>query len=544
MANVYLAVAQGPAGFNKLVVLKLLRPHLAADRETLDMFLHEARLAARLNHPNVVQTYEVGTEGGRHGLVMEYLEGQSLAAIWTRAGKMSAATTSTVRATEKDAGGRRNFPLRLHLRVVADALAGLHYAHELAGYDGKKLGLVHRDVSPHNVFVTYDGQVKLLDFGVAKASVGMGERTETGVIKGKLQYMSREQMAAEDVDRRADIFAIGTMLWEAATGRRLWRGVPEVAIMSRVLNGEIPRPTEIRSEISPELERIILKAMAHDRNDRYATASDLQSDIEALLTSMGDVKTRELGAFVTELFADVRSSMKSLIENRLSKVEDLPSADQGTLDPIALSKVPSLFGATSSGSDLQLARRTELSDSASVTGKRSSRSWLIAGLGLVLAIGATSLLWRASRSKTSASGPASIVASPPAAEVSGSAPSPPSLTAGADVKIHLETDPPGAKLYLDGAELPSDPFDTVVQRDREWHTIRAEARGRAPKEAHVSFDSDVWLSLKLDVVPTLVRNTPIPGVTQRPAAAPTPASTCIPPYYFEDGIKKIKRGCM
>jgi serine/threonine-protein kinase len=196
MARVHLALARGPSGVNKLVVLKTLRSHLANDPACLEMFIHEGRLAARLNHPNVVQTYEVNEDGGRQVMVMEYLEGQPLSHVYARGRKSG------------------QLPLEMYVRVLCDALAGLHYAHELADFDGKPLNLVHRDVSPQNIFVTFDGQVKILDFGIAKAAVNAPNQTETGVLKGKVRYMAPEQIAGEALDRRADIFAVGAILWE------------------------------------------------------------------------------------------------------------------------------------------------------------------------------------------------------------------------------------------------------------------------------------------------------------------------------------------
>src|SRR5690349_9631966 len=191
MSNVFLAVASGPGGVNKLVVLKALLPDLSTEPYALAMFLDEARLAARLNHANVVQTYEVGTEGDRHVIVMEYLEGQPLSAVLRRAGSAGLP-----------------FTLPSYLRVIVSMLEGLHYAHELTSYDGSPLMFVHRDVSPQNVFLTYDGQVKLLDFGIAKAATSQNH-TAAGVIKGKLAYMAPEQMVASRIDRRADVYSVG-----------------------------------------------------------------------------------------------------------------------------------------------------------------------------------------------------------------------------------------------------------------------------------------------------------------------------------------------
>jgi eukaryotic-like serine/threonine-protein kinase len=195
MARVLLMVARGRSGVSKLLVVKELLAEIKEDPEFLAMFLDEARLAARLNHPNVVQTYEVSEDGPTPVIVMEYLEGQSLAAVLNRI-------------------GRAQMPLQLHLHILLQALTGLHYAHELRDFDGTPLGVVHRDVSPQNIFVTYEGQVKLVDFGIAKASSSSG-RTRTGVFKGKVAYASPEQTASSTVDRRSDVFAVGVMRWRS-----------------------------------------------------------------------------------------------------------------------------------------------------------------------------------------------------------------------------------------------------------------------------------------------------------------------------------------
>jgi eukaryotic-like serine/threonine-protein kinase len=200
MAAVHLAVKRGPAGFNKLVVVKQILPKYATEPEMVSMFLDEARLAARLNHPNLVQTNEVGVAGGQHFLAMEYLDGQPLNRILQR---LSA---------------HDGLPLAVHLQVIAEILGGLHHAHELADYDGSSLGVVHGDVNPQNVFVTYDGLVKVIDFGVATARTAL-TKARPGIIKGKPSYMSPEQLTAERLDRRADIFAVGVMLWGPRRGR-------------------------------------------------------------------------------------------------------------------------------------------------------------------------------------------------------------------------------------------------------------------------------------------------------------------------------------
>src|SRR5688572_10870906 len=276
-ATVSLAVARGPSGFSKLVVLKVMKSTLTQEHEFSQMFMNEARLAARLNHPNIVQTNEVFEHHGLPVIVMEYLEGQALSGILSRS-----------RSTER-------FPLAMHLRVISDVLGGLHYSHELRDFDGTLLNVVHRDMSPHNVFVTFDGQVKLLDFGIAKLS-GSHVETATGVIKGKIRYMSPEQITGENVDRRADIFAVGVMLWEAATDSRMWSGMSEATIMNQLLNGELPNPRDIKPDVDPALEVIIMKALASNADNRYATAAELQADLDDYLGKMGaQVRPRDIG---------------------------------------------------------------------------------------------------------------------------------------------------------------------------------------------------------------------------------------------------------
>ena len=219
MAEVLLTLMDAGSDVHKVVVLKRIWSDLASDHAFVAMFHDEARLSIRLNHPNVVQTFEAIEDGDQLAIAMEYLHGQTLTAVLNRL------------------GGPRELSLPLRLRVLADVLAGLHYAHELADYGGTPLGVVHRDVSPHNVFVTYDGQVKLMDFGVAKTEAA-GQRTRPGGIKGKLAYLAPEYLRNDyAIDRRADVFAVGVMLWEMLTGRRLWQGKADAEIVHHLAAG-------------------------------------------------------------------------------------------------------------------------------------------------------------------------------------------------------------------------------------------------------------------------------------------------------------------
>ncbi len=318
MGVAYLAVSQGPAGFAKLKVVKRLRPDLAADPRAVEMFLAEARLAARLRHPNVVQTNEVGYDGKHYFLEMEYLEGQSLDALQRRA-----------------AQDARGLPLPLALWILAQTCAGLHYAHELADFDGSPLRVVHRDVSPHNVFVTYDGQVKLLDFGIAKAA-DSGNETQSGLVKGKARYMAPEQATREKVDRRADVFALGVILWQTLTGERLWGDLGDPEIFVKLQTAPVRPPSAVRPDVPPELDALCKSMLAMAPDDRPATARQVGEAIEAYLDGTGErVGTREVASLMGELFADRRREIEREIQEQMKS-----GGDGRTVDVPALASPP------------------------------------------------------------------------------------------------------------------------------------------------------------------------------------------------------------
>jgi serine/threonine-protein kinase len=327
MAQVFLALSQGPVGFNKLVVLKLIREQFAEDPEFLTMFLDEARLAARLNHPNVVQTNEVGQEAGRYFICMEYLEGQPYNRVLSRVG-----------AARTDRPEHERLTLGMQLRILVDALAGLHSAHELTDFDGTPLSVVHRDVSPHNLFVTYAGGVKVVDFGIAKALSSSSE-TRTGVLKGKIGYMAPEQARGEHVDRRADLFSVGMILWETIVGKRMWKGLPDVAILQRVITGDIPSPRTEAPWVSPRLEAVTMRALAFDKNHRYATALEFASAIESVLDEVDRGSSRDAGRVVERAFDAERVRIKAIVESQIAGVKMTPD---GMFDPHMTGTMPRL----------------------------------------------------------------------------------------------------------------------------------------------------------------------------------------------------------
>ncbi len=288
MAEVNLAVVEGKGNFRKLVVIKRLHRHLAMEPGFVDMFLDEARLAARLNHPNVVQTHEVGEWSDNHFLAMEYLDGQGLERLLRISGQRG-----------------ELIPFDLGARIVSDALDGLAYAHELTDFDGTPLNVVHRDVSPQNIFVTYNGVVKLLDFGIAKAATHVVE-TRTGVIKGKYAYIAPEQALAYELDQRADLWSMGVVLWEVLTGRRLFKSVNELATLQETLQGEIKLPSAFRPELPTELDTICMRALERDVDARYASAQEMKDDLDRYLASVPKPPTtKHLARLMRERFAEV-----------------------------------------------------------------------------------------------------------------------------------------------------------------------------------------------------------------------------------------------
>jgi hypothetical protein len=264
MAEIFLARAVGVLGFDKLVVIKRVLPHLASRPDFVQMFLDEARIAATLTHANIVQTHEVGTHGKSYFMVMEYLAGEDARTI--------------VRTVGKD---ERRVPLQHVLQIALGVAAGLHYAHEKRDQRGKPLHIVHRDVTPQNVIVTWDGAVKLLDFGIAKAANRLNE-TRSGSFKGKVPWMSPEQCRGDALDRRSDIFSLGIMLHEMSVGRRLFRGETDFQILKQIAEGPIARPRDIDRSIDPRLDGIIMKALERDPAQRFQTAREVQVALEEL----------------------------------------------------------------------------------------------------------------------------------------------------------------------------------------------------------------------------------------------------------------------
>lgn len=282
MATVHIGRLLGPVGFSRTVAIKRLHPNFSKDPEFVSMFLDEARLAARIRHPNVVSILDVVAMNSELLLVMDYIAGESLARLLL---------------LEQRRGNR--VPLDIVAKIMTEVLSGLHAAHEVTSDRGMHLGVVHRDVSPQNILVGQDGISHLIDFGVAKAA-GRMHTTQNGQIKGKLAYMAPEQIVSEDVDRRVDIYASGIVLWEALTGRRAYKGA-DPQIMFEVLASNLPPPSEIVPGISPALDALVMKALAREPAGRFATALEMSDAIEALVRP---ATSREVARWVEQIAAD------------------------------------------------------------------------------------------------------------------------------------------------------------------------------------------------------------------------------------------------
>jgi len=299
MAQVHLAITRGPGGFSKLAVLKRLE---SLDEGFRQMFLDEARLAALLHHPNVVHTYEVSETEDSYLIAMEYLEGQPLDKI--------------IREMKKR--GQYLEP-PFCARMVADALSGLHYTHELRDYEGNPLNVVHRDISPHNLFVTYEGNVKVLDFGVAKTSVKTNE-TAVGVLKGKLAYMAPEQATAQPVDRRADVFSMGVVLWELLTLQRLRTADSAAGVLHEAMQGRLPDLSQVRPGVSRQLENVLWQALAHYPGRRYQTAQEMRDALVDYLV-IEPCSSEDLAGFMQHRFSALREQMQRQIGACMQRVK-------------------------------------------------------------------------------------------------------------------------------------------------------------------------------------------------------------------------------
>lgn len=546
MAEVFLALVQGPAGFNKLMVIKRLRPHLAEEHEFLQMFLDEARLAAKLSHPNIVQTMEVGEHRGQFYISMEYLEGQPLNRILRRCDEV---TPTMV------------------VRILADALKGLHAAHELTDYDGSALSVVHRDATPHNIFVTYDGQVKVVDFGIAKAAISVAE-TRTGVLKGKVSYMAPEQARGDVVDRRADIFSIGCCLWEAVAGRRMWKGKSDIQVLNAIMGEHpIPSPRAHVPDIDPALEAIVMKALAFDADDRYQTASGLREALTRYLDGIGD-RTTPLDAarLIDAHFTSEREKLRGLIEAQTRQAASLSTGAYQHVDlprvtgtPQSLASPTPSHGAghisslppaangdretpttvhpsspTEPSQPSQARYGTPFNAATEVAARHDAgrrTPLLLAAVAFVLAgvIGGVAFTTGTDGNEPAPATPTKPdepVSRSPAPQATEEAPVEEKTDKDPDpddgeVEVTIEAEPEGAVIYIDGEKVGTSPYTGSFPRDDEVHALTIEAAGYDELNRELRLDKSRVLDLHLARTRATHRP-PAPPPPPRAAPAPPP----------------------
>jgi serine/threonine-protein kinase len=315
MATVYLARVHGASGFEKLVALKRIHRHLAKEKKYIEMFLDEAKIASRITHPNVCSVFDFGQADGEYYIAMEYLVGEPLSRL---CGKVA-----------RDKSQRRHpmLPSRM-AAIVADACEGLHAAHELKDANGDSLHVVHRDVSPRNLFVTYDGSVQVVDFGIASARQRM-HHTATGQVKGTFAYMAPEQLTASSIDRRVDVWALGVALWEMLTMRRLFRRDTTANTIHAVLYEDLVPPSEYRSQVPSELDEIVMKALMRDPAERWQTARDMGRAIRQHQGAQADiVGPAELSDWMAEIFPQGEARKSQLMDVARLGASPVPAIPQ------------------------------------------------------------------------------------------------------------------------------------------------------------------------------------------------------------------------
>jgi len=488
MADVYLACTVGPGGFQKLFVVKLAR--FTGDPTFSTMFLDEARLAAQLSHPNIVETYEVGDHGSRQYIVMEYLDGANLARLRERASE--------------------GIPLRLAIYIVTQVLEGLDYAQDARGLDGRALRVVHRDLSPSNVMTTAQGAVKILDFGIAKA-VDTQSFTHSGR-SGKLAYMAPEQARGERVDARADVFAVGAMLTELACGSSLWGSTSGPTIAARLGVGDIPARERLAG-VDPELQRICLRALAADREERYPSAAALEADLDRFARTLGSPVTRdELARFVCETVADDRAQRQAIIDEQLRRF--------GSAAPVeALPELPRIDRTPS----VPPAPRDAVASKADASGSRIVPPPIIPPP--IVAAPAPPAPRAGSRVATIAVVAGAILGGALLIALivrPGSARRAPEVRAAArsvasSVRLEIVVSPPEATLTLDGRPLGRNPYVGSLPQDVASHQLTVTAPGYLPQTQQLTLDRDLMLQLHLQAIAAPAKRTP--PVAQRAAIA-------------------------
>jgi serine/threonine protein kinase len=480
MAEIFKAKTYGHGGFENLVVIKRILAHLGEDPEFVEMFIDEAKVTVALQHRNVVRIYDFGKIGENYFIAMECLDGKDVRRI-----------------LRKLAQKRRYLPVEFAVYIASEACKGLDYAHTKTDLQGRPYGIVHRDMSPSNLMVAYSGEVKVADFGIAKASTNLSD-TDAGVLKGKYEYMSPEQAAGLEIDHRSDIFSLGVVLWEMLTGRRLFKTGSETTTLEKVKAADVPAPSTVNGRVPRSLDAIVMKALAREREDRYQSARALYEDlVEFLFPSSTDQLAEDVARFMADLFADEIGEERERLEQgsevaaRLHQeappAESWEAAASVTLHP--------------DGSTLRL-----------LIG-------VAAGLVVLAAVVGGGTAWFLSQGRD-----------PAEAVVINNAP----LTATLDVMVV-----PPAQVFLGAVALTEGPVEATTIPDLApgIHVVRLVAEGHEPIEERVVLEPGatvrVWKTLEA------VSSAPTPPAPVPTSAEPAPSTAPAPvpaPTVDEDAI--------
>lgn len=480
MAEVFLAAQRMQGGVIRPVVVKAILPHLVEDQRFVEDFLREARVAAMLNHPNIVHIHDVSVLDGRPCIVMEFLKGRDLWAVLARLGESGAAVGPQAAAA-----------------VVAQASAALDYAHRKRDRKGRPLDLVHRDISPHNLFLTRDGQVRVLDFGIAKSAFQQ-HRTESGVIKGKLAYMAPEQARGKDVDHRADLFALGVVLWEMLAGQRLFARDDAFQTVTAMFHDDVPEPSSVRP-VPAELEAIVMKALQRDPTDRYDSCESL---------------TRALRRWLAEAGAPAEERLvQGLLSKTIPEAEDAEFyAPDRPVDPKLLSTETSLIGIDTSPNSLEDTDEVVAPAGAQPTKKRSWLPswwrWAALAVGLVAVPFIVTAIWLRKDEPTQ---PPPVARQDPPPEVEPeAAPEPEPEEPVEPVAIRFAGVPDGVTIEVDGEPLAGDVFEVMPSDDT--HHVRAVYEGQELWRYDALFRTELEVELPPLTLPTAAE--PAPEVSE------------------------------
>lgn len=462
MASVYLAVAEGAAGFSREVALKVLHPHLLGDPHLVAQFLTEARIAAKIRHPNVVPVTDVEQDRSWAYLVMDFVEGASLAEL---------------RRAARASGG---VPGRIWGRWLADALSGLHAAHELRDERGMPLGLVHRDFSPQNILIGRDGTARLSDFGVVKVS-SSDQRTQSGIVKGKINYMSPEQVRGESLDRRCDVWAAGVLAWELVTGRRLRKHKDDVQSLLEIVSGDPPRASTLVPDVDPALDDLIASALTTDLEQRCPSAATLRSRILAAFgTTLAD--THECAEWAESVAAELFESRKNKLRAARSLRDQLDSlfdaSELETTTPLS-SKGLTENRDGDDAADPPTELLPSIAPDSPLLQKPRRRGMLVAAIGVTLVIGVLVAF-------TSQRAPTTPIAVASQAPEPASSPEPraSALTTKLPARLVIDANLPVTSLSIDGrnveVETPGTHLDLALPSfalDRSELKLDARAAG-------------------------------------------------------------------